>query len=66
VHRDAYAACEGATVLLVLTEWEEFRWVDFAKVKALMSAPQVVDGRNLLDPTALRRMGFSYVGVGRR
>ncbi|MGH9030369.1 MAG: UDP-glucose dehydrogenase family protein [Acidimicrobiales bacterium] len=66
VHVDAYAACEGAKVLAVLTEWEEFRWLDFGKVKELLALPQIVDARNLLDPVALRRMGFSYVGVGRR
>jgi UDPglucose 6-dehydrogenase len=62
---DAYAACEGAAVLAVLTEWDEFRWLDFDKVAAAMSAPTVVDARNLLDPSALRRRGFAYVGVGR-
>ncbi len=62
---DAYAACEGAAVAVVLTEWEELRWLDFAKVRALLSEPSVVDTRNLLDPAALRRMGFTYVGVGR-
>jgi UDPglucose 6-dehydrogenase len=62
---DAYAACEGATVLAVLTEWDDFRWLDFDKVKGLMAVPNVVDARNLLDPAALRRRGFFYVGVGR-
>jgi UDPglucose 6-dehydrogenase len=62
---DAYAACEGAAVLVVLTEWDEFRRLDFAKVAGLLAAPCVVDGRNLLDPLALRRRGFSYEGIGR-
>jgi UDPglucose 6-dehydrogenase len=62
---DPYAACEGADVLAVLTEWDEFRWLDFAKVRSLMAAPRVVDARNLLDPAALRRLGFAYDGVGR-
>jgi UDPglucose 6-dehydrogenase len=62
---DAYGACDGAAALVVLTEWEEFRWVDFAKVLALLAVPSVVDARNLLDPAGLRRMGFTYVGVGR-
>jgi UDPglucose 6-dehydrogenase len=65
-HSDAYAACSGAEVLLVLTEWEEFRRVDFDKVRAQLAEPRIVDARNLLDPGALRRLGFSYVGVGRR
>jgi UDPglucose 6-dehydrogenase len=62
---DAYAACDGASALVVLTEWEELRWLDFAKVRSLLAVASVVDARNLLDPSALRRMGFAYVGVGR-
>jgi UDPglucose 6-dehydrogenase len=62
---DAYAVCEGADVLVVLTEWDEFRWLDFDKVRAALAQPSVVDCRNLLDPAALRRRGFRYEGVGR-
>ena len=62
---DPYAACDGATVLAVLTEWDEFRWLDFDKVKGLLAEPNVVDARNLLDPAALRRRGFTYQGIGR-
>ena len=65
VTADPYAACEGAEMLLVLTEWDEFRWFDFDKVAAAMATPRVVDGRNLLDREALRRRGFAYQGVGR-
>jgi UDPglucose 6-dehydrogenase len=49
----------------VLTEWDEFRRLDFAKVAAALSEPRVIDARNLLDPAALRRKGFAYEGVGR-
>lgn len=62
---DGYAACDGAEVLVVLTEWDEFRWVDQRKVRELLVHPRIVDGRNLLDPAALRRLGFTYVGIGR-
>ena len=62
---DAYAACEGASVLVVLTEWDEFRWVDFAKCREAMTATALVDARNLLDPASVRRQGFTYTGVGR-
>ncbi len=62
---DAYEACEGAEVLVVLTEWDEFRWLDFERVRRLMTSPSVVDARNLLDPAAMRVLGFRYVGVGR-
>ena len=62
---DPYGVCEGASVLVVLTEWDEFRRLDFAKVAAALQHPHVVDARNLLDPAALRRRGFTYEGMGR-
>ena len=62
---DPYAACDGAAVLVLLTEWDEFRWVDFGKVRDALARPVIVDARNLLDPAALRRQGFTYEGVGR-
>ena len=65
IHSDAYAVCEGAACAVVLTEWEELRWLNFDKVRDLLDQPHIVDARNLLDPAALRRMGFRYVGVGR-
>ena len=65
VFPDPYAACEGASVLAVLTEWDDFRWLDFGKVKEVMADPRIVDGRNLLDPPTMRNLGFAYDGVGR-
>jgi len=62
---DPYAACDGALALAVLTEWDELRWLDFEKVKDLLFQPHVVDSRNLLDPVALKRLGFTYSGIGR-
>ncbi|MGH9060762.1 MAG: UDP-glucose dehydrogenase family protein, partial [Acidimicrobiales bacterium] len=62
---DAYAAAEGASVVAVLTEWDELRWLDFAKVAAAMATPCMVDARNLMEPAAVRRAGFSYQGLGR-
>ena len=46
----------------MLTEWDEFRWLDFARVLAAMAEPDIVDARNLLDPAAVRRMGFQLLG----
>lgn len=63
---DPYAALEGADVLALLTEWDEFRWLDYDRIHDLMRAAAVVDARNLLDPAAMRRRGFAYDGVGRR
>ena len=62
---DPYAACEGASVLAVLTEWDEFKWLDLDKVASLMATPRVVDARNLLDRSALLRRGFTYRAIGR-
>ena len=63
---DAYTACQGADAVVVLTEWDEFRWLDFVKVREALASPVLVDARNLLDPAQVRRLGFSYVGIGRR
>ncbi|MFN2608246.1 MAG: UDP-glucose/GDP-mannose dehydrogenase family protein [Acidimicrobiales bacterium] len=62
---DPYAACGGAAVLAVLTEWDEFRRLDFAKVGEALSRRAIVDARNLLDPAVLRPAGFAYEGIGR-
>jgi len=61
----AYEAARGAQALLLLTEWEEFRQLDLAKVRALMEVPILVDGRNLFDPETVRQAGFEYVSMGR-
>ena len=63
---DAYAAAEGAAVLVVLTEWDEFKWLDLDKIAELMAAKRVVDARNLLDRSAVASRGFEYEGIGRR
>lgn len=62
---DAYAACEGASAVVVATEWDDFKWLDLDKIAAAMVAHHVIDARNLLDRGALRRRGFTYQGVGR-
>ncbi|MDP8937343.1 MAG: UDP-glucose/GDP-mannose dehydrogenase family protein [Actinomycetota bacterium] len=62
---DPYAVCDGVALVVVLTEWDEFRRLDLAKVADLLAVPAVLDARNLLDPAALRRRGFTYEGIGR-
>ncbi len=49
----------------MLTEWDEFRWVEVDKVADSVNAKAVVDARNLLDANSYRQAGFTYVGVGR-
>lgn len=62
---DPYEACAGADVLVVLTEWDQFRSVDFDRVGELLKRRVVIDGRNLLDVADLRRKGFVVDALGR-
>ena len=62
----AMAALEGADVLAVVTEWQEFRSPDFAAIKANLKTPAIFDGRNLYDPAVLKGMGFEYFPIGRK
>jgi UDPglucose 6-dehydrogenase len=63
---DGYEALRGADALAVVTEWNEFRAPDFQKMKRLMKKPVIFDGRNIYNPTELRKEGFLYYGIGRR
>jgi len=62
----AMAALEGADVLAVVTEWQEFRSPDFDAIKAHLKTPAIFDGRNLYDPVVLKDMGIEYFPIGRR
>jgi UDPglucose 6-dehydrogenase len=62
---DPYQVAEGADAILVVTEWDEFRTVDWKRLRAMVEHPLVVDGRNGLDPCEIVRQGFHYVSVGR-
>jgi UDPglucose 6-dehydrogenase len=62
---DAYAAVEGADVVLVLTEWPEFQELDYRRIHDGMREAVLVDGRNLLEPEVMRSLGFAYRGIGR-
>ena len=62
---NAYVACEGADALVLMTDWNEYRSPDWARVRAALCAPVVVDMRNLWSPTRMRALGFSYDSVGR-
>lgn len=61
----AYEAAEGADALLVVTEWNEFRHPDFALMKKALKQPVIFDGRNIYNPEQVRKLGFSYYGIGR-
>jgi UDPglucose 6-dehydrogenase len=60
-----YEALSGASALLVLTEWNEFRTPDFMRIKQLLKTPVIFDGRNLYDPGDIRKLGFQYYSIGR-
>jgi UDPglucose 6-dehydrogenase len=62
---DMYATVEGADALLLATEWNEFRMLDFERCAAAMRGEVVVDGRNIFDPDKVRAAGLRYLGVGR-
>ena len=63
---DPYSTCEGAAALVIITEWDAFRALDLDRVKTLLTAPVLVDLRNIYEPEDLRRRGFTYVSVGRK
>jgi UDPglucose 6-dehydrogenase len=62
----AMAALEGADVLAIVTEWQEFRSPDFAAIRERLKTPAIFDGRNLYDPAALTAMGLEYYPIGRK
>ena len=61
----AYEAAESADALLVATEWEEFRDLDWQRIRDLMARPLILDARNLLSPSHMKSLGFEYESVGR-
>ena len=63
--RDAYAACEGADAVVLLTEWNQYRALDLERLKGVMKSPVFIDLRNVYDPKKMGEAGFLYVGVGR-
>jgi UDPglucose 6-dehydrogenase len=62
---DPYETAKGAEALLILTEWPEFRALDWKRIRGLMMRPLVLDGRNLLDPAKMADLGFEYYSFGR-
>ena len=63
--KDSYEACQDADLLVIITEWNEFRALDLDRIRALMRVPRLVDMRNIYDPAAVRQAGFEYWSVGR-
>jgi UDPglucose 6-dehydrogenase len=63
--KHAYQAAEGADALAIVTEWQEFRSPDFERLRELLKAPVIFDGRNLYDPAMVSRFGLTYYAIGR-
>ncbi len=63
--KNPYEVAEGADALLLATEWNEFKQLDFPRIHGLMRQPIIIDGRNLWDPVHMRAVGFQYYGLGR-
>jgi UDPglucose 6-dehydrogenase len=61
-----YAAAEGADAVALVTEWNEFKFLNLERLRSVMRQPVVFDGRNLWEPERMRRLGFSYHSIGRR
>lgn len=61
----SYDALSGADALVIVTEWNEFREPDFAKMRSVMRAPIIFDGRNIYSPEQMKALGFTYYSIGR-
>ena len=62
---DPYQVAEGSDVLVLMTEWNQFRQLELDRIKSLLRSPKIVDLRNIYEPERMRHAGFQYVGVGR-
>jgi UDPglucose 6-dehydrogenase len=61
-----YGAAAGADAVALVTEWNEFKFLDLERLRSAMRRPVIFDGRNLWDPERMRRLGFAYHSIGRR
>lgn len=63
--QDSYQVARDSDCLLIITEWDEFKELDFARIKKLLKRPVIIDGRNIYDPQDLKEKGFHYICIGR-
>ncbi len=64
-YKDPYSVAKDADLIIIMTEWNEFKELDLQKIERLMKKPLLLDGRNIYDPKTLQDLGFTYMGVGR-
>ncbi len=62
---DSYAVAESADLLMIITDWNEFKFLDLERIKTFMRSPNIFDGRNIYDPEKVRSLGFNYYAIGR-
>ena len=62
---NSYEMAQGCDALMVVTEWNEFKQLDLEKVKGMLKAPVIYDGRNIYDPAVMKELGYTYRAVGR-
>jgi len=63
--KDPYEVAEESECLVIMTEWNEFKEIDLAKIKEIMANPVIIDGRNIYNPSKMKELGFVYHSVGR-
>jgi len=63
--KNSYEVARGADALAILTEWSEFGTLNYSRIKKLLNQPVLFDGRNLLNPKEMKKMGYRYYGIGR-
>lgn len=63
--KDVYETARGSDCLVIITEWNEFKEIDFLRLKRMMAQPIIVDARNIYEPQELKKLGFRYIGIGR-
>jgi len=63
--QDPYETASQADLLLIATEWNEFRNLDMEKLKTSLKQPNIIDGRNIYEPKHMKQLGFNYQGIGR-
>ncbi len=63
--KNAYDCIDGADAIVIVTEWNQFRALDFARVKSLLKNPVLIDLRNIYNPDTMRKHGFTYISIGR-
>ncbi|HTL47009.1 MAG TPA: UDP-glucose/GDP-mannose dehydrogenase family protein [Verrucomicrobiae bacterium] len=64
--KDAYEACKGADAVALVTDWKEFKDLDWKRIKKSLHQPVILDGRNFLSPQEMKKLGFNYHAIGRK